>query len=219
MQDITQKEHTTAVFDMDGVIIDSGPLHMEAWQIILNTHGIEVPQEKFRKAFGMRDSEVVPHLIGLMADEAIAELMKEKSTMFQQLVSNKAIPVEGIVEYIQALQSENIGTALASLATAEEINTVLETVGLRDMLNIVVTRDNTMRDKPAPDIYLTAAYRLGVDPTTAVVFEDAVSGVEAARKAGTTTVAVTTSHDRGELSHADVVVDDFREPVLIQLFQ
>lgn len=211
--------HTTAIFDMDGVLIDSGPIHMRAWMETLEDRGIPYKDDQFRQSFGMRDTEVIPHLMGIMGDEEIGQVLEHKSSIFQTLVRRDGKPVEGVDLFIDHLLEQGIKTAVASLATAQEITTVLETIGFADKLNVVITREHKMRDKPAPDIFLTAAYRLGVDVEHAAIFEDAISGVEAARSAGAgTVVAVTTSYSRGELSHADIVVDSFHEPILKDLF-
>ena len=95
---------------------------------------------------------------------------------------------------------------------------MLEVAGLHKVLPVVVTREQDMRGKPSPDIFLIAAQRMQVEPASAVVFEDAITGVEAARSAGTSIVAVTTSYSRGELSHADLVIDDFTDPALLDFF-
>lgn len=212
-------KHTTAIFDMDGVIIDSGPIHMRAWKETLEDRGIQYRDEKFRESFGMRDTEVIPHLIGIMDDSKIQEVLEHKSSIFQSLIRRQGQPVEGLANYIDHLIESGVKTAVASLATAQEITTVLETVGLSDRLEVVITREHKMRDKPAPDIFLTAAFRMGVSVDRVAIFEDAISGVEAARSAGAgTVVALTTSYSRGELSHADIVVDDFHEPILRDLF-
>lgn len=208
-----------AIFDLDGVIMDTGPLHMRAWKETLEDRGIPYTDDKFRQSFGMRDTEVIPHLMGIMGDEQIGEVLEHKSLVFQTIVRREGKPVDGLHDYLVHLEERAVPTAVASLATAQEIQTVLETVGVHNDLQVVITREHKMRDKPAPDIFLTAAYRLGVSVDQAAVFEDAISGVEAARSAGAgKVIALTTSYTRGELSHADLVVDSFSEPVLRELF-
>ncbi len=213
------KQHKAAIFDMDGVIVDSGPLHMDAWKQTLQNHAISFDAQRFRHLFGMRDSEVVPRLIGMMSDERVQQLMDEKSVRFQEYIRKDGVAVPGVAEFIHELHARNVPIGLASLARPEEIRTVLETVGLLNVLPAVITREQPLRDKPAPDIFLAAAYRMGVDPSDSVVFEDAISGIEAARTAGATTVAVTTSYSPGELSHADLIISDFYQPTLFALFQ
>lgn len=212
------KQHTAAIFDMDGVIIDSGPIHMRAWEQVLERHHISFESSRFRNVFGMRDSEVVPHLIGMMSDEQTHALMNEKSQLFQEYIRSQAMIVPGVADFIAVLHDRGIHAGLASLARPEEIRTVLEVAGLVDILPTVITGQQPLRDKPAPDIFLAAAYRMGVDPEASVVFEDAISGIEAARAAGATTVAITTSYSPGELSHADFIIHDFLQPTLIDLF-
>lgn len=211
--------HTAAIFDMDGVIIDSGPWHLQAWKTVLRSHGIVADDMEFRRLFGMRDSEVIPRLIANNSDDDAHQFMEEKSRVFQQLIAQHATPISGVIEVIDRLRAHNVRVGLASLARPEEIASILDKTGLRDRLPVVITGDSIMRDKPAPDIFLTAAYRLDVDPSSAVVFEDAISGVEAARAAGMSIIALSTSYSPGELSHADLVVSDFTDPKIYQFFE
>ncbi|MCW1929879.1 MAG: HAD family phosphatase [Candidatus Kerfeldbacteria bacterium] len=210
--------HTAAIFDIDGVIVDSGPIHLQAWKEVLKNHGIIADDMEFRRLFGMRDSEVIPRLIENNSDEQVKEFMREKSLVFKGFITNIARPIPGVVECIERLLAHDIHLAFASLATPEEIATILKKVGLEDRVPVVVTGENPMRDKPAPDIFLTAAYRMGIEPENIVVFEDDIAGVEAARIAGATAIAITTSYAPGELSHADLVIQDFLDPKIYQFF-
>ncbi len=212
------EKHKAAVFDMDGVIIDSGPVHLEAWKRTFEARNLPFDEGRFRQSYGMRDSEVIPRLIGIMSDEETQQLADFKSRVFQELIRSSAQVVDGLSEYIERLHEWQVITAVASLASSAEIEAMLSAAGLHEKLQVIITRDQSMKDKPAPDIFLTAAYRLGFQPSEIVVFEDAVNGVEAARSAGATTVAITTSYSPGELSHADLVVENFHDPALLQLF-
>lgn len=210
--------HTAAIFDIDGVIVDSGPIHLQAWKEVLKKHGIIADDMEFRRIFGMRDSEVIPRLIENNSDDEVQQFMKEKSAVFIELITNNAKPIQGVVECIDRLLAHDIKLSFASLATSEEISTILKKVGLEGRVPVVVTGENAMRDKPAPDIFLTAAYRMGVEPQNAVVFEDDVAGIEAARIAGAAAIAITTSYAPGELSHADLVIQNFSDPKIYQFF-
>lgn len=210
--------HTAAIFDLDGVIIDSGPLHMEAWKMVLEDSGIYFDDQQFRAMYGMRDSEVIPRLIGIMGDEKIERLQKQKEETYQKLILHYARPTRGLREFIAHLKARKIPRAVASSAPQIVVEHMLETVGLKEEMQIIVTGAQPMRSKPAPDIFLMAAYRLGIEPKQCVVFEDAVSGVEAARSAGATVVALTTSFSKGELSHADLVITDFHDERVRLLF-
>jgi HAD superfamily hydrolase (TIGR01509 family) len=210
--------HTAAIFDIDGVIIDSGPIHLQAWKEVLKSHGIIADDMEFRRLFGMRDSEVIPRLIENNSDDEVQQFMREKSGVFKELITNTAQAIPGVVECIERLLAHDIHISFASLATPEEIDTILKKIGLDGRVPVVVTGENAMRDKPAPDIFLTAAYRMGVEPQNVVVFEDDIAGIEAARIAGAAAIAITTSYAPGELSHADLVIQDFLDPKIYQFF-
>lgn len=203
---------------MDGVLIDSGPLHQQAWELVLGRHRIIADAADFRRRLGMRDTEVMPRLIQMMPDEQVNQLAAEKSAEFQRLVRSAGQPVAGAVEFLTTLRNAQVRTGVASLATIDEISAVLDTLGITNLLEVLVTRSAAIPDKPAPDIFLQAMQQVDAPAAQTVIFEDAIAGVEAARLAGGTTVALTTSYSSGELSHADLVVADFFDQRLPDLF-
>lgn len=211
-------KYKAAIFDLDGVIVDSGPVHLTAWKMVLKKHGFSFDDRTFRQNYGMRDAEVVPRLVGAVDDDTVTRWQQEKTAMFRHLIVNTATAVTGLIKFVNQLREHQIVTAVASSAPQSVVQAVLKTVGLAEKIQTVVTGEQTMRGKPAPDIFLMACYRLNLEPAQVVVFEDAVSGVEAARTAGTVVVAITTSHDRGELSHADLIIEDFLDAHLADLF-
>jgi HAD superfamily hydrolase (TIGR01509 family) len=125
-----------------------------------------------------------------------------KTTLYHELADGQAAPVPGVVEFVRALAAANVPRALATSAVADSVARILENLGLAAAFPIQVTAGQVRCGKPDPEVYLTAAARLGVAPAACVVFEDAVVGVEAARRAGMTVVGLTTAHGDAELRAA-----------------
>jgi HAD superfamily hydrolase (TIGR01509 family) len=134
-------------------------------------------------------------------DEA-ARLARRKTALYHELADGHAAPVPGVVEFIRALSAAGVPRALATSAVADSAARILEGLGLAAAFPVRVTAGQVRRGKPDPEVYLTAAAALGVPPAACVVFEDAVVGVEAARRAGMAVVGLTTAHADAELRAA-----------------
>ena len=193
-----------AVFDMDGVLVDNKRFHREAWRRLAQEEGFALTDPEFwRQAIGRPVEEAVPRVLGraVPAAEAI-RLARRKTALYHELADGHAPPVPGVVEFVRGLATANVPRALATSAVAESAARILEGLGLTAAFPVQVTAGHVQRGKPDPEVYLTAAARLGVAPAVCVVFEDAVVGVEAARRAGMAVVGLTTAHAAAELRDA-----------------
>lgn len=196
-----------AIFDLDGVLVDSGPYHRAAWRALLKELGADPRDGEFwRLTIGRPVEEALPLLLGrrLSAHE-IARYSKRKTDLYHQLAHGQFQPVPGAVTFVQALEDENVPRALATSASGRSVDAVLSGLGLTSQFPVVVTADDVERGKPDPEVYLAAASRLGVAPLVCVVFEDSLVGVEAARRAGMRPIGLTTAHTEVELMHAGAV--------------
>jgi beta-phosphoglucomutase len=129
-------------------------------------------------------------------------LAQRKTALYPELADGHAPPVPGVVEFVRGLAAADVPRALATSAVAESAARILEGLGLAAAFPVQVTAGQVRRGKPDPEVYLTAAARLGVPPGACVVFEDAVVGVEAGRRAGMAVVGLTTAHAADELREA-----------------
>lgn len=202
-----------AVFDMDGVLVDNKLFHREAWRRLAREEGLTLTDPEFwRRAIGRPVEEAVGPVLGraLGPDEA-RRLAARKTALYHELADGQAAPVPGVVEFVRALAGAGIPRALATSAVATSAGRILERLGLVDAFPVRVTAHDVRRGKPDPEVYLTAAARLGVDPARCVVFEDAVVGVQAARRAGMVVVGLTTAHPAEELRAAGAfrTIEDF----------
>lgn len=196
-----------AIFDMDGVVVDSGSYHRAAWRALLEELGVEpVDGEFWRLTIGRPVEEALPLLLGrpLSAHE-IARYSKRKTDLYHRLAGGRFRPVPGVVGFVRALAAANIPRALATSASTSSVTAVLSDLGLRAHFPVVITADDVERGKPDPEVYLAAAAGLGVPPQGCVVFEDSLVGVEAACRAGMLPIGLTTAHTEVELTNAGAV--------------
>ena len=193
-----------AVFDMDGVLVNNARFHREAWRRLSQEEGFALTDPEFwRQAIGRPVEEAVPRILGrpVPAPEA-ARLAQRKTALYHELADGQAPPVPGVVAFVRALAALGVPRALATSAVADSAARILAGIGLAAVFPVQVTAGQVQRGKPDPEVYLTAAARLGVAPAACVVFEDAVVGVEAARRAGMAVVGLTTAHAAAELHAA-----------------
>lgn len=199
------------VFDMDGVLVDSGAHHRDAWRAMFRDAGVTPPPEFWRITIG-RPAEEAVALIVEGADRAerrrLAEVKREHYT---RLARRGTVAVAGVTAFVDALARDGVPRAVATSATRRDLDRVLAELGLRRHFGVVVTADDVRWGKPHPEVYLKAAAGLGVDPRACVVFEDAVVGVQAARAAGMRVIGVTSAHTGDELvrAGAERAVPDF----------
>ena len=200
-----------ALFDWDGVVIDSSALHEKSWEWMGRTFGLPLPDGHFRRGFGMKNERIIPEVLGWATEpEHVKSLAARKETRYRELVLEEGLePLPGVAIWIERLYNAGIPCAIASSTDRANIDCVLDRIGLRRFFTAIVSGDEVEHGKPAPDIFLKAAAKLGGKP--ALVFEDALVGIEAARRAGMAVVAVTTTHPARDLTHADRVVDRLDE--------
>ena len=201
---MTGSGRRAALFDMDGVLVNNAPFHRAAWRRLAQEEGFALTDPEFwRQAIGRPVEEAVPRILGRPVPPAEAtRLAQRKTALYHELADGHAAPVPGVVEFVRALAATGVPRALATSAVADSAARILEGLGRATVFPVRVTAGQVRRGKPDPEVYLTAAARLGVPPVACVVFEDAVVGVEAARRAGMAVVGLTTAHADAELREA-----------------
>lgn len=196
------------VLDMDGVIVNSNPLHTTAWTVYTRRHGIEAGESAAERMYGRRNDEIVADFFGpqLSAEEIAAHGAAKEKLYREMLAPNFA---ESLVPGVRNLLERHSGEPVGMATNAEPANVdfVLDKAGLRAYFRVIVDGHQVRHAKPHPEIYLVAARRLSVPPRNCIVFEDSFSGIEAARAAGTRIVGLRTTHR--ELPGAELAIDDF----------
>lgn len=193
---MTSTERFQAVlFDMDGTLVDNMPFHTRALlEIAERRFGVRLDPEQVNRDFsGVKNAEIFRILAkrDVTPEEARA-WEEEKEERYRELYRPHLVPVHGVRELLARLRAGGIRTAVASAAPLENLAFILDGLELRPLFDVVVGQDDARRGKPAPDIFLAAAARLGVEPATCLVFEDAVNGVLGARAAGMRAAGITT---------------------------
>jgi HAD superfamily hydrolase (TIGR01509 family) len=207
------------VFDMDGVIVDSHPVHRRAWQNFLVTLGKEMPEQELDFILdGRKREEILRHFLGELTAEQIAEYGNRKDEMLRKFEPDVA-PIPGVIQFLQTLSSANLKIALATSATSERTLGTLQRLGIAPHFTVVVTGNDVIHGKPDPAIYRLAAERLDVMPRDLLAFEDAVSGICSAKTAGMKCFAIATNGRTRELlaAGADYAVPNFLSLSLTRL--
>lgn len=206
------------VFDFDGVLANSEPLHLRAYQSVLSRHGVGLSaQEYYERYVGFDDETVFRELAqdrGLDVDEAwVGRLLAEKTATLQDLLAAGSPLFPGASACVRALASR-VPVAVCSGAMRHEIVQVLETGGLLDLFTALVAAGDTPRGKPAPDPYLRAVELMEasagtvIEPSQVVAIEDTLQGLASARGAGLRTIALTTTFRAEVLESATLVLPD-----------
>jgi beta-phosphoglucomutase len=182
------------VFDMNGTLIDDIPFHFEAWRSLASELGVLLTDEMFQSFNGLKNEDILPKLVGpAVSPERVAQLIEQKEETYRQLYRPHLRLMPGVRELLAKLKAAAVPIAIASSAPPENRAMVIDGLALRDYLTVVVAAEG-LPGKPAPDVFLAAARQLGVDPAECLAFEDAVSGVQAAARAGMLVGAVTTNN-------------------------
>jgi HAD superfamily hydrolase (TIGR01509 family) len=207
-----QFETTCAVlWDMDGVLIDSGDFHYRAWVEVLGRQGLAFTAEQFRATFGMDNHGVLASLLGHEPQATwLGRVSDEKESAFREAIRGQAQPLPGVVRWLGRLKEAGVRQAVASSAPPANIDLLIDGLRLRGYFDAIVSTYG-MPGKPDPAVFLEAARQVGVPPARCVVVEDAVAGVAAARGAGMACIAVMTTNSRQALSAADLVVDSLAD--------
>ncbi|HEY1909410.1 MAG TPA: HAD-IA family hydrolase [Vicinamibacterales bacterium] len=198
------------IFDFDGIVLDSETPEFESHRRIYERCGVPLTVDEWCGVIGTwsegHDERWITQLAARSAAAPSREAYHaERLTMFDEIVPRE--PMRGIRDFLSRLADARIPVAIASSAPARWVTPALESIGLTQAFRTIVTGDAVAHRKPAPDVYLEAARRLGVDPGTSIAIEDSGPGIAAARAAGMTVIAIphwlTAAHD---LSGANLTV-------------
>ena len=209
-----------AIFDWDGVIINSAPQHEASWDRLAKECGKTLPENHFKRGFGMKNEVIIPEILGWTAAPVeIRILSLRKEAIYREVVREQGMTaLPGVEPWLRTLRDEGISCIIASSTHRENITTTLEVLGLEEFFSAIVSAEDVKRGKPDPEVFLTAAKRIEVEPADAVVFEDALVGIAAAHAAGMRVVAVATTEPHDKLVHANWIVNRLDELSVNQLW-
>jgi beta-phosphoglucomutase len=201
-------KYKAALFDMDGVILDSEPLHVAAFQATLDRHGYKLSTKDYKEHFAGKTDEAGFESYFNFINETveIPVIMGEKARKYLELAGDQLVPYTGIVPLIRNL-ADIIPLALVTGSLRAEAEVALKAFEITDCFKVIIAAEDISQSKPNPEGYNKAAARIGVSLEKCVVIEDSPSGIKAALAAGIECIAVTNTHTKEDLSHATIVVD------------
>jgi validoxylamine A 7'-phosphate phosphatase len=203
-----------AVFDLDGTLITSEPHNRAQWFMLFENHGWTIDEDTYRRNFiGRRGSDVLASTPGPWQDHNLDELYAEALAIVPEgEVAIEAVP--GAADLVRWFADREVPRALVTSARKESVGEALDLVGVRDLIEVVVTADDVATGKPDPEGFLLASERLEVPPNQSVAFEDSTNGVAAARAAGYRTVVGVLTTLTAEMlleAGADLTVEDLND--------
>jgi beta-phosphoglucomutase len=216
---VKQRPLKAVIFDMDGVIIDSHPAHRTAWRKFLHELGKDVSESDLDFILdGRKRADILRYFLGDLSEADLERHGKHKDEFFKQ-VSIDVNPIPGVLALLTKLEARKVPMAVATSATESRARSTLSHLRLTERLKVVVTGSDVKEGKPDPAIYQLTCSRLNVDPNDAVAFEDAVSGVQAASKAGLRCIGVSndTYAEKLRQAGAQMVIPDFVDTSVEQL--
>lgn len=193
------------LWDLDGTLVDSEEYHWRAWKETLDREGISLSRESFLSSFGQRNDAILTQWLGKdCAVEKIERIGDDKEARYRELVHLEGlVPLPGASEWVERLHRQGWRQAIGSSAPRANVETILDALRFRDWFQATVSAEDVQSGKPDPQVFLTAASRLGAEPGRCIVVEDAPAGVEAARRGGMRSIGVgRNAHSLG----ADVAV-------------
>ncbi|MBW8036096.1 MAG: HAD family phosphatase [Planctomycetes bacterium] len=206
------------IFDFDGVIADSEPLHFEAFRLVLADRGVEIPKARYYADYlGYSDVDCIKEMnrdFDLSLDRSgCDELLRQKGVVFDKLAAKSNIIIDGAAEFIDMLGANGIVIAVCSGSLYDEIMLALKSSGFADAFETIIAADDVSAGKPDPEGYLLALKRLNgsgeqnIAADDCVVIEDSHWGLESARGAGMHTIAITNTYSESELAdYAEITV-------------
>ena len=195
------------LWDLDGVIADTGIYHCRAWQEIFSQMGISFTEEHFAKHFGQRNDTIIRDTVNeTISQEALDAIADKKEITYRRLVADNIEALPGAIELLSSLQKRGIKSVIASSAPPETVRIILEGLGIEKYFDAIACGREVTEGKPSPQIFLLAAEKLKAEPAGCIVIEDAVAGIAGAKRAGMKCVAVANSHPGDKLREADLIV-------------
>lgn len=204
------------LFDLDGTLVDTDPIHRAVFAEILAPLGYKVDEEFFRTHIsGSRNEEIFGKYFPRLSEREIIRKAEEKERLFREQARNIK-PMSGLDRILQWAEENDLHTALVTNAPRGNVDFILPILGLEKAFDLWVLADELEKGKPDPEPYLSALSRLKISADEAVVFEDSGNGIRSASGAGIFTYGMTSTHPASELLAvgADMAISDFSDPAL-----
>jgi len=195
------------IFDMDGVLVDSYQPHLDSWRMLAEENALAITEAQFAETFGRTSRDIIGRLFGVADAARVAALDDRKEALYRDIVRGKVPEMPGATALVASLHQRRIKLAIGSSGPRENILLVRDELGLAELTPTYVCGADVEHGKPAPDVFLLAAEKMGIAPANCAVIEDAPAGIAAANAAGMLSIGLTSTHEAAALGEADVVVD------------
>lgn len=202
------------IFDMDGVIIDSEPIHFEVDIQTMKDFGCSISKEELNKYVGTTNEYMFTDIKNkYKLDKSVEEIINYRCELVKRkVIESDLVAIEGIIDLLKNIKSKNIPAAIASSSPRDFIEVVVSKFGIEDYFSCILSGEEVENGKPAPDIYVETAKKLGISPEECVVIEDSKNGVLAAKKAGMKCIGFkNVNSGEQDLSKADFIVNSIVE--------
>ena len=204
-----------AIFDWDGVVVDSSHIHLKSWEMLAEELDLALPNDHFERGFGKRNQTIIPDILGWTKNvELIEKWGLRKEEIYREIASLEGIPLaKGSKEFLERLQPEPVRCAIGTSTERKNVELAIKQHDLTDFFSAAACSEDVQEGKPNPAVFLKAAAGLSLSPAQCVVFEDSPHGIEAAQNANMKSVALTTSHPANVFMHLkpDLVVGSLAE--------
>ena len=199
------------LWDMDGVLVDTGEMHFQAWMQAFTEFGIPFSKELFLDTFGMNNFSILSSMLGHPPEpDYFDKVCDRKESLFRQVIRGQVHLLPGVRLWLERLEKLGIHQAVASSAPKANIEAIVDETQIRSHFSAMVSAYD-MLGKPDPAVFLEAANQLHLSPESCVVVEDSFYGVTAAHRAGMKCLAVTTTYPRKDLTEADLIVESLED--------
>ena len=200
------------IFDIDGVLLDSYKLHYECWRAVAEKDSIALSEKEFDSLFGRRGNEIVREIWGgELPAEQVVSIHREKQALYRDKLQRNFPKMDGAVQLIDGLVAEGFVLGIGSSAPRANVEISLRGLDRTSSFKAVVSGDEVTHGKPDPQVFLLAAQRMEVEPSSCAVIEDAPAGIAAALAAGMTAIALASTAPPGILTTAHLVVTSLRQ--------
>ena len=215
---VWRQSNKTILWDLDGVIVDSGSYHFSAWQETFAKRGVMFTQENFVKLFGARNDFIIHNILGdKVHEDDINTIAAQKESNFRNRIKGNIKLLPGVLKLLEIIKKGHFKMSLVSSAAKENIDLLFGELGLEDYFSCIISGRDVTDSKPSPQIFLLAAEKCETKPENCIVIEDSPLGVKAAKAAGMRCLAVSNAHSKRELAEADRIVNSLEEVDLIDL--
>jgi beta-phosphoglucomutase len=208
---------SAVIFDLDGVVVNTVPLHFSAWKKMFSEYGKSFDFEDYKKKVdGIPRSDGARAILTDLSEEELLRAATKKQSYFLEELGKSEVPVyDTTVNFIKQLRS--VERKIAIISSSKNCSMILKKAGLYPLIDVEVNGNDIKHGKPAPDVFLTASNQLGVEPRACIVVEDAVLGVKAAKSAGMFCIGIDRHGDPARLKEANIIVKDAAEIDLADL--